>query len=573
MTWGIQRSYRDWNGSKRDASEKVIDAIMASMGAAPGSMPPEPTTYVLAPGSELPERNLVIGLEEGSELNASSHLPPDMPLGYHRCQSEDRSFDLICTPTKCYLPPELSIWGWALQLYALRSASSWGIGDLGDLRDFLEWSTSLGAGAVMINPLAAVAPVVPQQASPYFPSSRLFRNPLYLRIEGVPGAHAIDLEPVMAAGRKLNQSSVIDRDEIFRLKMNALEQIWNKTRPKLENTGDSLLEEFATFNALAEVHGPNWRDWASDLRRPGPASERFAASHRDRVEFHKWIQRLIDSQLDTMSKNLLVFDLPVGVDPGGADAWMWQETLAGGITVGAPPDEFNRAGQDWGLPPFDPWKLRNSGYRPFVETIRAGFRAAAGLRIDHIMGLFRLYWIPGGFGPAEGAYVRYPFEDLLGIVALESARAGTWVVGEDLGTVEDEVRTEMRKRNILGQKVLWFEEGPPSKYGREFMASVTTHDLPTILGVWSGEDSAPSLRSKIDGATEEEVVLATYRRLATARSMLLMASVDDAALSRRRPNMPGTHTERPNWSIPLPLSLEELRASHVAQAIATALSR
>jgi 4-alpha-glucanotransferase len=262
------------------------------------------------------------------------------------------------------------------------------------------------------------------------------------------------------------------------------------------------------------------------------------------------------------------------------------------MSVGAPPDEFNTRGQDWGLPPFVPWKLRQAGYQPFIDTVRAAFRHAGGIRIDHVMGLFRLFWVPPDGGPADGGYVRYPASDLLDIVALESHRARAFVVGEDLGTVEDSVRAELHDRHMLSYRLLWFEPGPPERYPEQALAAVTTHDLPTIAGLWTGSDrddqraaglepndeSEDQVRRRLQeltGADEDapvdEVTAAAYRALARAPSRVLLATLDDALGVTERPNLPGTVDERPNWSIALPVPIEELAEDEATASIARSL--
>ncbi|MGI8491577.1 MAG: 4-alpha-glucanotransferase, partial [Acidimicrobiales bacterium] len=341
-----------------------------------------------------------------------------------------------------------------------------------------------------------------------------------------------------------------------------------------------------------------WQRWPERYRRPGqPAVREFAASAagRRRVEFHAWLQWHLDRQLAHASAPLdLIQDLAIGVEPGGADAWLWQDTFAPDVRVGAPPDEFNALGQDWGLPPWDPWKLRRAGYAPFIETVRGALRHAGGLRFDHIMGLFRLWWIPPGAGPAEGAYVRYPYWDLLNILALEATRANAFVVGEDLGTVEDAVRCEMAERRIFSYRLLWFERERPERWPAAAMAAVTTHDLPTVAGVWTGADleaqrhlglaprqeSATALRDRLEQWTGssltspvEEVIERTYGVLSGARCELRTATLDDAVAVTERPNMPGTVKGWPNWSIGLPVSLEDLERSPLALHIAARLER
>jgi 4-alpha-glucanotransferase len=299
------------------------------------------------------------------------------------------------------------------------------------------------------------------------------------------------------------------------------------------------------------------------------------------VRFHEWIQWRLDGQLTEAARpGALVHDIPVGFHPDGADAWAWQGTFAEGVSVGAPPDSFNQAGQDWGLPPFDPWRLAAAGFEPFVQTLRAAFRHAAGVRLDHVMGLFRLYWIPlGGGGPGHGAYVRYPARELLDILALESVRAGAYVVGEDLGTVEDGVRRELRDRGVLSYRLVWFEPHPPEAFPVAAVAALSTHDLPTLMGVWEGVDPMPEVRERLiemaglaPAATEDDVIEKAYRLLARAPSRLVALTLEDVAGARERPNRPGT-TAPSNWSRRLPLTLEQLRRSRRARVLASILAR
>jgi 4-alpha-glucanotransferase len=271
----------------------------------------------------------------------------------------------------------------------------------------------------------------------------------------------------------------------------------------------------------------------------------------------------------------------VGSAPDGADAWLWQDVLAGAVRVGAPPDAFNADGQDWGLPPFVPWRLRDAGYEPFVQLLRASFRHAAGLRVDHVMGLFRLWWVPEGDGPAAGGYVRYPGTELADILALESVRAGAFVVGEDLGTVEDEVRHALEARGVLSYRVAWFEDEPPPRWPPMSLAAITTHDLPTVAGVADDVDDpdgafAPRLRALVDAAPPGDpapTVVLAHRALATAPSHLVIATLEDAVGVIERPNVPGTTTEHPNWSRALPITLEELPVHPTAGAVLDAVAR
>jgi 4-alpha-glucanotransferase len=593
----IVKRYQDAFGNWREATDETCAAILATMGQTPEEG--DAAVWVVRHG----EPNHLSGpaeitLEDDTTLRVESELPQDLPLGYHtlRYLDGERETKLIVSPGVCYLPEGLRIWGWSAQLYALRSAASWGIGDFADLRELGRWSArELHAGLLLINPLGAASPYAQQERSPYFPSSRRFRNPLYLRVEETPGASELrlDLEGLAAAGKALNLQQRIDRDSVFKLKKDALEILWQRF------SGDSCfddfcraqgepLQQFAAFCALAEHYQAGWRQWPGEYRTPNsPAVLRFAGERANRVRYFQWLQWLLDEQLATAAAEIsLMQDLPIGVDRNGADAWAWQEVFAEGFSVGSPPDEYNAQGQDWGLPPFIPSKLRAAGYDPFIQTLRGALRHAGGLRIDHVMGLFRLFWVPQGQGPDAGAYVRYPQDELLAILALESERSKAYVVGEDLGTVEEGVRTQLAANRILSYRLLWFESEPPAKYPELALAAVTTHDLPTVAGLWSGADLKAQRElglepneegtlkiserlSAMTGITDEtpveEVITRAYELLAQAPSAIVTATLEDALAVEERPNIPST-TET-SWSLALPASLEELETSPLARAI------
>ncbi|MDP9147146.1 MAG: 4-alpha-glucanotransferase [Acidobacteriota bacterium] len=603
--WGIHDKYRDDSGHWREVPEESKHAVMEAMGAETDA-PPEPALMVVRQRCDksLPQHSF-LQLEDGTRLRGLDRLPQDLPLGYHSLfDANGRETRLIVAPPRCYFPDGLHTWGWALQLYALRSRSSWGIGDLEDLRRISKWSAELGAGVIMINPLCATVPLLPQQPSPYYPSSRLYLNPLYLRIDKIPGAQQAlhDLEKLSEQARILNDKPLIERDQIFKLKMDALEAIWLRTREQIsfdeyEKSQGANLDSFATFCVLAEQYGANWREWPSQYRRPDdPAISDFSKKFSDRIRFHNWLQYLLDGQLESASsaKNIMQ-DFPIGVAPDGADAWMWQDIFAKDVRVGAPPDLFNANGQDWGLPPFVPHKLRAAGYEPFIKTIRAALRYAAGLRIDHVMGLFRLFWIPKGQRSAGGTYVSYNAEEMLAILALESVRAKTYIIGEDLGTVENGVREKLAEYSILSYRLLWFEEQRPELYPKLALAAVSTHDLPTIAGVWSGADfdeqSALGMRPNrensdkmrdnirratnvIDTAEISDVIVKTHEALARSPSVITLASIEDGLAAHKRPNLPGANQDaRPNWCIPLTKKLEDIETDDMVLKIAATLKR
>ena len=602
--WGVDPGYLDIADEWHDAPASTIRSILDAMGAESERPPAGPPVWIVPDGEriEIAGRWELQTEDGGSEMVAGSMPSPG--LGYHWLYREHdgRGVRLIVTPGRCHLPADLRSWGWAVQLYATRSTQSWGIGDLGDLRRLGAWSAHQGAGLLLCNPLHASVPVPgSQQSSPYYPSSRCFRSPLYLRVEDVPGAPSLgdELSEAANAGRALNASRSIDRDVVLALKLDVLRKVFagfegDPAFDEFVREGGDTLQRFAVHSALAEEHGPNWRQWPVDLRHPTTFEVReFARESSRKVEFHLWLQWLIEAQLSAAGESLgLMQDLAIGVDPGGADAWIWQDVLAPGISVGAPPDEYNTQGQDWGLPPFDPWKLRDAAYEPFIETVRAGFRHAGGLRFDHVMGLFRLFWIPEGSSAKHGAYVRYPSDALLDILALESVRAGAYVVGEDLGTVEPATRETLRDRNVLSYRLVWFEDEPPRSYPAQALAAVTTHDLPTIAGLWSGSDldaqreramkpndsSTAELRDRIEtwtglpsDAPVTEVSQRVHELLAEAPSMLVTATLDDALGIEERPNYPGTMDDR-NWSLALPAPLEDIETDPRVTAIARTLS-
>jgi 4-alpha-glucanotransferase len=603
--WGIDEKYRDDSGRWHEVSDATKNKFLTVMQATQDG-PADPALLVVRQDAEvnIPE-SCELQLEDGTRLRATGKLPRDLPLGYHSIfDREGRESRLIVTPPRCFLPSDLHTWGWALQLYSLRSQSSWGIGDLEDLRLMCEWSAELGAGVVMVNPLCATAPVLPQQASPYYPSSRLFLNPLYLCIEQVDGVREAlsDLEQLCEEGRALNDKPLIERDAIYRLKMRSLEKMWSQMRDKIsftdfERSRGRGLQLFASFCVLAEQFGANWRAWPPQYRSPdGPAVLALIVEFGDRIRFHKWLQYLLDEQLKAASSTGIIMpDLPVGVAPDGADAWMWQDVFAKDVSVGAPPDLFNANGQDWGLPPFEPHKLRAAWYEPFIQTVRTALRYACGLRIDHVMGLFRLFWIPVGEPSANGTYVRYNADEMLSILALESARAETFVVGEDLGTVDEGVREKLAEYAVLSYRLLWFEDKGPEHYPKLAVAAVSTHDLPTIAGIWSDTDFEEQTQLGLEPNRENsekmrwylkraanvhdhehlsDVIVKTHEALARSPAVITLASLEDGVAADKRPNLPGAREDtRPNWCIPLPKKLEEIETDPTILRIAASLKR
>ena len=601
--WGIDLNFKDALGQWHETSPETLDALQRALGPDPDSR-----LVLVRQGehADLPGPAVIV-LEDGLKLTVPARLPANLPLGYHWLHLDEggHPVPLIVGPAHCWLPENLRTWGWAVQLYAARSRASWGIGDFGDLEKLAAWSAQLGAGMLLVNPLSAPLPLNTQEASPYSPSSRRFFNPIWLKIAWISGATVEDvpqLESLDAEGRSLNESRTIDRDKVFALKMQALETLWRRfdTDESFERFCQQQgagLESYAIYCTLAETYGCGWHSWPTQHRQPAnEAVAKFAAEHTARVRFHKWVQWLIDEQLERCARHVgLMQDLPVGVNPDGADGWIWQDAMATGVGVGAPPDEFNTQGQNWGLAALAPLKLRAVAYQPFIQTVRAAMRHAGGLRVDHVMGLFRLFCIPQGMAGGKGAYIRYPYEEMLTILALESVRARAYVVGEDLGTVEDETRKQLSAHRILSYRVLWFEKGEPEAYPKEALAAVTTHDLPTVAGLWAGSDFArqeqlglkPNEEStheihrrlkKLAGVNEgddlADVITKTYELLAKSPARILTASLEDAAAVEERPNVPATTCDTtPNWSLALPLPLEDLMHAELPKRIARALRR
>ncbi|MFC4609619.1 4-alpha-glucanotransferase [Streptomyces maoxianensis] len=568
-----------------------------------------------------------------------AHDWPQLPLGVHQLYAhapDERvaRSTLIVAPTRVPSPDRRS-YGFLVQLYSLLSARSWGMGDLGDLAELATWSgRALGAGFVQVNPLHAAVPGAPTDPSPYRPSSRRFPDPVHLRIEDIPEyafAGPDDrqrLDELRDEAARLRESvlakgALIDRDAVWALKRAALEIVHRIPLGPgrraaycdfLAEQGQAL-EDHATWCALAEVHGPTWHSWPAALQDPrSPETARARHELMDRVDFHGRLVWLTDRQLAAAGQAAreagmgvgIVHDLAVGVHPGGADAWAQREAFAAGMSVGAPPDAFNARGQDWGLPPWRPDVLAASGYAPYRGLLRGLLRNAGALRIDHVMGLFRLWWVPEGSPPTEGTYVRYDAEAMLAILVLEAHRAGTVVIGEDLGTVEPGVREALTRRGVLGTSVLWFERDwagtgrplPPERWREGCVATATTHDLPSTAARLTGEHVA--LRHRLglltrpleqertqdaanvsewlglltglgllpEGTGDEEgQIRAAYRFLLRTPARMVGVWLPDAVGDRRPQNLPGTWDQYPNWRLPVadaegrPVPLEELAAS------------
>lgn len=609
---------------------------------------------------------------------ATFELPADLPLGWHTIYAQIPGVEephrgvLVVVPEALTLPPSLATdgaWGLMTQMYSVRSQHSWGVGDLADLADMAVWSArDLGADFTLINPVHAAEFSAPMEPSPYLPTSRRFVNPLYIRVEDIsevaylaPDVRA-RIEALAVAARAANESDSIDRNTAWTAKKEALRIVFDEPRSAwrqsafeafCEREGQGLLD-YATWcvlhdhvdaelQAAADSTSDGSEDgdevsleWPVELQDRGSAAvAAMREKYHDEVVFAMWCQWIVDSQLAAVQREAreagmtlgVMQDLAVGVHPQGADAWSLGDALARGVTVGAPPDPYNQRGQDWSQPPWRPDKLEELGYAPFRDMMRAALRHSGGLRIDHIIGLFRLWWVPEGHDAIDGTYVRFDHEALIGILVLEAHRSGALIVGEDLGTVEPWVRDYLSGRGVLGTSILWFERNEdgsprrPEQYRRLCLASVTTHDLPPTAGYLTGEhirvrdelgvftrpveveraedeadrlmmlralrdrgllDDVPDLSEWSDAAVErhlERVVEGLYRYLSRSPALLLGVSVPDLVGDRRTMNQPGTSEEYPNWRLPLagpdrtPVLLEELMASRWARRLARCVHR
>ncbi|MDO5663414.1 MAG: 4-alpha-glucanotransferase [Brachybacterium sp.] len=578
-------------------------------------------------------------------------VPQDLPLGWHRVVTRttegEASCDLVVTPDRVSVAEERlgarRAMGVQAQMYSVRSDQSWGIGDLGDMRDLAAiLGARHGADFLLVNPLHASDPAPPMEPSPYLPVTRRFTAALYVRIEDIPEyarlpEHArqrIDLRHRDLADWN-RRTDRLERDEVLGAKLAALEELYAQPRTAgrqalldaYRATEGAGLEDFALWCALAEISETLGDEERRGLVSPeAPMVERARRELADRIDFHCWVQWVLNEQLgraqaaaeDAGMRIGIMHDLAVGVTQEGADAWRLGHVLASGIGVGAPADQYNQQGQNWDQPPWRPDALAEAGYRPWRDMLRSLMRHAGALRIDHVLGLFRLWWIPAGNSAADGAYVHYDHEAMIGILALEAERSRTIVIGEDLGTFEPWVREYLSGRGILGTSILWFENDDqgrpldPSAYRRLCLASVNTHDLPPTAGYLAGdhvdlrhdlgllerpleeeqrEDAAARerflavLREEgllAEDSSVEETIVALHRHLARTPSLLLGVSLVDMVGERRIQNQPGTDEEYANWRVPLadaeenPVMIDDLardaRSARLLAAVREALT-
>jgi 4-alpha-glucanotransferase len=586
---------------------------------------------------------------------------PELPVGDHRLNISMTALSfadgrVVMPPPACYEPPAIGAglrsWGIAVQLYTLRSPTNWGIGDFADLRSCIRLAAGQGADFIGLNPLHALFSANPAHFSPYSPSSRRFLNVLYISVPDVAefascgAARAIVDSSAGAAELKwLRRIERVDYKAVTSFKLRVLRELYIEFE-KLHLRTDSIrARDFQAFRAeqgenlqLHALHEAidlhvratdpkcwGWPVWPKDLRDPHGTSVRdFGKRHAAEVDFHAWLQWLADGQLRDSSALAreagmtlgLYGDYAVGVNPAGSETWAEQRVYRMGAGIGAPPDALALKGQDWGIPPQDPLALAVDAYRPFRSLLAANMRHFGALRIDHVMALFRQWWVPRGLSPNEGGYVHYPLDDLMSVLALESHQHECLVIGEDLGTVPDEVRAAMTRYGVYRYKVLLFEKEhdgrfrSPAAYERRAIASVTTHDLPTLRGFWEGRDLA--LRDRLQLYPNDEIrahVLAERARdrvallealnavglapeespaepayadalsravqqyLASTASALAVVQLEDLIGVEDPVNVPGTQDEYPNWQRKLPLELETIFGREDVKAVLAAVIR
>ncbi len=561
-----------------------------------------------------------------------------------RVNTLSKKSKVIITPDTCFMPEGLQngrAWGLSVNLYSIRSKRNWGIGDFRDLRKIVKWTADLKGHFVGINPLHAIPNTRPIGISPYSPVSRIYKNFIYLDVENVPEVRESGECQKVRTSRKFNRelqelrkSEFIDYEKVALLKEKMLRKAFalfckkhlsGKTsrgrafRKYTENEG-LYLESFALFMSLKEYmrkkkNAYSWQEWPETYRKiSGKAVRTFNKENQREVLFYQYVQWLIDGQLKGITEKTkklgmsigLYHDLAVGSTGGGSDAWSFSDVIASGADAGAPPDDFSPDGQKWGFPPAIPERLKESGYELFIRTIRKNMKHVGALRIDHALGMFRLFWVPAGMTPNDGAYVSYPSEDLLRITALESVRNRTMVIAEDLGTVGENVRVALKRFGMFSYRLFYFERNypdpsflPPERYPLLALCAVTTHDLPTIYGYWAGRDIEKrraigkypddslwnkqieererdkrliiaTLKSRgiipdsyppDPAATPEmtpELCRAVYHYLALTPCKLLLVSLDDIIGALDQQNMPGTVDSHPNWVQKTSVCLEEM---------------
>jgi 4-alpha-glucanotransferase len=622
---GLARVWEDAKGEEQVVTDAALVAILAALGypadsdaAARASLealreeaaqPPvflsvDVGTPLALPASLAQAAEADLHLEAGGTRAlsiAGGVLPPIAEAGYHRLHIAGHELVLAVAPPRCLRPADLPgagarLWGAAIQIPSLHDHPS-PYGDFGDLRNAVRLMAERGADAVAISPVHAPIAGVCETFSPYSPSSRLFLNALLAELPNAPGLDGGDL---------------IDWPNSLPARSNALRRAFAQLAPEARaqvkawaQAEGPALHRHALFDALSlYLHASDWRQWPVEFRNPeGRAAAQFAAEHADELSFHVYAQWLASRSLGAVQHEAreqgmaigLIADLAVGIDPGGSDAWAMQESMLSGLTVGAPPDPLGPQGQNWGLTGFSPRGLRLSGFAPWIAMLRAALRRAGGVRIDHAFGLARLWVVPEGADASQGAYLAYPFADMLRLIALESHRAGAIVVGEDLGTRPPGFAEPIAARSVLGMRVLWFERGEDGAFAKasdfapEAVAMTGTHDTATIAGWWTGRDIDWNRRlGRGDDPQQEErqrmndrkalwstigrgapepaiddpapVVEAALSHLGSTPCALAIVPLEDLLALEEQPNLPGTIDEHPNWRRRLSSPLAELLA-------------
>ena len=606
-----------------DAVERSLEKLHVDGGA--DGLPP---LLTLDQGTALdlssycsPGERYSLELESGEQrdgsLDQQGRLASVDTPGYHRLRIAGHQLTLAVAPPACPSVTEIAgpgAWGLTVQLYGLRREGDGGMGDTLALEAFARNAAAHGADALGISPVHAMFSVNHHQFSPYSPSSRLFFNSLHAAPEATLGdaplRMAIETCGLTEELQRLEQLELIDRPAVSQSRQRLLRQLFedfckggNAQQADFDSfraAGGQALENHCRFEALhatlldSDGHPQHWRDWPEQYRDPNGAEvDRFAREQAREVSYHAFCQWLIArglerAQIAARSAGMkigLISDLAVGADGGGSQAWSRQEEVLATLSVGAPPDILNRAGQNWGICAFSPWGLKANGYRAFIEMVRANLAHAGGMRIDHVMGLMRLWVIPAGEGPENGAYLNYPFDDLLRLLTLEASRHNAVILGEDLGTVPEGLREKLAARNILGMRVLLFEQDdgrftPAPQWSADALATTTTHDLPTLAGWWQGRDIDWRIRAG-HGAEEDrqqqlaerererrglDAALHPYAGETSSRPLdvenaiqasacfightpapLVLLPLEDALALEEQPNLPGTVDGHPNW--------------------------
>ena len=573
----------------------------------------------------------------------SLQLPRDLPPGYHRLTVNDESpgATLVISPGRCFIPDSIEegrkLWGISVQLYTVRSRQNWGIGDFEDLEELVQLMRGCGGDVIGLNPLHALFLDRPGQASPYSPLSRLLLNPLYLDVTAVPeyvdsreAHHTVQGAAFQERLAQCRHSDKVDYQAVTLLKRIVLQELFRTFHDRATSARREAFRAFresrprsfelaCVFQALREwlvTNDPAMADparWPERFRNAdADGIAGFRQEQADRIEEMLWLQWIADEQLARASDAAsgmaigLYRDLAVGADPAGAERWS-SPALFAKANIGAPPDLFNPGGQDWGLPPPNPFEWRQQGYQSFVDLLRANMAHAGALRIDHAMALEHLYWIPAGARANEGAYVRYPMEDLIGLLALESHRNRCLIIGEDLGTVPEGFRERMSDAGVFSYRVLFFEREetgefiPPEKYPAKSLAVAANHDLPTVRGWWEGvdielnakygnEDDASVSRAKEARRKDREqlcravglaadpppdadtVALAVHAFLARSASALTLVQLDDLTRETHPVNLPSAGDQASNWTRRVSVNLDDLTSASLLPAVAAEVS-